>query len=143
MDNTITNSQENQQELNLRERPLLLVVEDNADNYRLYECLLRKEFDLIHAWNGEEAIGMFKAALPDLILMDIKMPVMDGYTSFSEIRRLSSTVPVIAVTAYAYASDEQKAIEYGFSDYLSKPIQSAELKRKIKYYLAEIPEEFK
>ncbi len=119
----------------LREKPLLLIVEDNADNFRLYECLLRKEFDLLHAWNGEESINMYRLHLPDLILMDIKMPVMDGYEAFTEIRKLSYGVPIIAVTAYAYASDEQKAIEHGFTDYLSKPIQSAELRSKIKSYL--------
>ena len=60
-------------------RPRLLVAEDNPSNYKLVEVLLRRDYDLLHAWNGEEAVALFADCRPDLVLMDINMPVMDGY----------------------------------------------------------------
>ena len=81
-------------------RPRLLVAEDNPSNYKLVEVLLRRDYDLLHAWNGEEAVALFADCRPDLVLMDINMPVMNGYEATAEIRKLSESVPIIAVTAF-------------------------------------------
>ena len=109
----------------------LLVAEDDASNYRLVEVLLGKEYNLIHAWNGEEAVLLFKEDKPDLVLMDINMPLMNGYESIKKIRELSDNVPVIAVTAYASEEDKIKIMNSGFNDLFPKPIHAVLLKEKI------------
>jgi CheY-like chemotaxis protein len=95
------------------------------------ETLFGKQYQLYHALNGQEAIDMFETYHPDLILMDIKMPVMDGYEATQEIRKYSAKVPIIAVTAFAYASDEQRVMENGFDGYMPKPINARQLKAQI------------
>ena len=112
-------------------RPRLLVAEDNPSNYKLVEVLLRRDYDLLHAWNGEEAVALFADCRPDLVLMDINMPVMNGYEATAEIRKLSESVPIIAVTAFAFASDEQKVLQSGFDGYMPKPINAPQLKKQI------------
>ncbi len=109
------------------DRPTLLVAEDNESNYFLISSLLEDDYNLLHAWNGREAVEMFSEHRPDLILMDINMPLMDGYESTRNIRQLSETVPVIAVTAYAFASDRTRIMESGFNSYVSKPINADRL----------------
>lgn len=109
----------------------ILIAEDNSSNYRLFESILKPEYKLIHAWNGKEAVELFHRHKPQLILMDIKMPVMDGYEATAEIRKVSSNVPIIAVTAYAFAQDEQRIIKSGFDAYTAKPINGKVLKDKI------------
>ena len=71
---------------------------------------------------------MFKQYNPQIILMDINMPVMDGYEATKEIRKYSAKVPIIAITAFAYASDEQRVMESGFDGYMPKPINARLLK---------------
>ena len=112
-------------------RPRLLVAEDNPSNYKLVEVLLRRDYDLLHAWNGEEAVALFADCRPDLVLMDINMPVMNGYEATAEIRKLSESVPIIAVTAFAFASDEQKVLQSGFDGYMAKPINALQLRTQI------------
>jgi len=68
----------------------ILIAEDNPSNYKLFKTILEKEYTLLHAWNGLEAINLFKEAQPSLILMDIKMPVLDGYEATTEIRKFRS-----------------------------------------------------
>ncbi len=109
----------------------ILVAEDHDSNYRLIESILKKDYNLVHAWNGEEAVAMFKEHNPQLILMDINMPVMDGYEATKEIRKFSTKVPIIAVTAFAYASDEQRVMENGFDAYMAKPINANQLRGQI------------
>lgn len=109
----------------------ILVAEDHDSNYHLIESILKKDYNLIHAWNGEEAVNLFKEHNPQLILMDINMPVMDGYEATKEIRKYSRQVPIIAVTAFAYASDEQRVMENGFDAYMPKPINANQLKGQI------------
>lgn len=113
------------------ERPTLLVAEDNESNYFLMSSLLEDDYNLLHAWNGREAVEMFSEHRPDLILMDINMPLMDGYEATRNIRRLSETVPVIAVTAYAFASDRTRIMESGFNSYVSKPVNADRLLSEI------------
>ncbi len=114
-----------------RSEVTILIAEDNSSNYRLFESILKPEYKLIHAWNGKEAVELFYQHKPQLILMDIKMPVMDGYEATAEIRKVSASVPIIAVTAYAFAQDEQRIINSGFDAYTAKPINGKILKDKI------------
>ena len=112
-------------------RPRLLVAEDNPSNYKLVEVLLRRDYDLLHAWNGEQAVELCRKEHPHVILMDINMPVMDGYEATAEIRKQSADVPIIAVTAFAFASDEQKVLSSGFDGYMPKPINARQLKTQV------------
>ncbi|MCC8170235.1 MAG: response regulator [Parabacteroides sp.] len=116
-----------------KDKLTLLIAEDDSSNYKLYDMML-KEYTLFHAWNGEEAVVLFKQHRPDVILMDIKMPKMDGYEATAEIRKLSASVPIIAVTAFAFAEDEQRILQSGFDAYLSKPINIPELKKAIRSF---------
>lgn len=109
----------------------ILVAEDNPSNYKLLEVILSKRFHLVHAWNGREAVEMFKEHNPQLILMDIQMPEMNGYEATEQIRALSPTVPIMALTAYAYASDEEKILQSGMNSYMSKPINFKVLNERI------------
>lgn len=111
-----------------RNKLTILVAEDNASNYKLFESILRYDYHLIHAWDGMEAVEMFREHNPQIVLMDINMPVMDGYEATREIRKYSAKIPIIAVTAFAYASDEQKVMESGFDGYMPKPINAKLLK---------------
>ena len=112
-------------------RPRLLVAEDNPSNFKLVEVLLRRDYELVHAWDGRQAVDMFAEVHPDLVLMDINMPVMNGYEATAEIRKLSESVPIIAVTAFAFASDEQMVLQSGFDGYMAKPINALQLRTQI------------
>ena len=105
----------------------ILIAEDVYENYFLLETILGKRYQLYHAWNGQEAIDMFETYHPDIILMDIKMPVMDGFEATRKIRALSK-VPIIALTAFAFERDKKTARECEFTDYVVKPINIKELK---------------
>lgn len=109
----------------------ILIAEDNESNYKLFASILKGEYQLIHAWDGQEAVEMFKQYNPQIILMDINMPVMDGYEATKEIRKYSAKVPIIAITAFAYASDEQRVMESGFDGYMPKPINARLLKAQL------------
>lgn len=109
----------------------ILIAEDDPSNYLLFEILLKQDYRLYHANNGIEAIELFKCHQPQLILMDIKMPEMDGYEATAYIRKLSATIPIIAITAYAFPEDKERILQQGFNDYLSKPISSKVLRKKI------------
>lgn len=114
-----------------RDEVTLLIAEDNVSNFKLFETILRKDYHILHAWNGEEAVELFKAHNPHIVLMDVNMPVMDGYEATEEIRKISADVPILAVTAYAYASDEQRILSKGFDGYTAKPINPTILRSKI------------
>lgn len=116
-------------------KPIILIAEDNPSNLQLFESILKKEYQLVHAWNGQEAVKLFKTTHPHLILMDIKMPGMDGYEATREIRKYSDTIPIIAVTAYAFATDESQIKQNGFTDYTAKPVNAIGLKKLIIQYL--------
>lgn len=108
----------------------LLIAEDNESNYTLIKAIL-KDYNLLHAWNGKEAIDLYRIYHPDMILMDLKMPVMDGYQATEEIRKGNTIIPIIAVTAFAFAEDEQRVSQSGFNGYVAKPIKPNDLKKKI------------
>lgn len=105
----------------------ILVAEDNESNYELVSAILSDDYNLFHAWNGRQAIEMFKECNPQLILMDINMPEMDGYEATRAIRKLSTDIPILALTAYAYASDEERILASGMNAYMSKPVNAQQL----------------
>lgn len=108
-------------------RRTILIAEDMDDNYLLYKIYLEKHYDLIRATNGEEAVSKYLECNPDIILMDIGMPVVDGHQATDAIRQLSSDIPIVAVTAFAYDEDRRKVMSRGFNGYLSKPLNKDEL----------------
>lgn len=114
-----------------KDKLTILIAEDNDSNYRLFESILGNEYNLIHAWDGGEAVELFREHEPEIVLMDINMPVMNGYEATKEIRKYSKKVPIVAITAYAYASDEQKVMANGFDAYMPKPINANQLKKQI------------
>ena len=109
----------------------VLVAEDMEDNYRLCEAILASRYELYWAHNGEEAISLFLKNQPDIILMDIRMHEVNGYEATEAIRQMSATVPIIALTAFAYEEDRQKIMQSGFTDFLTKPISSRILLGKL------------
>ena len=115
-------------------RKKILVVEDNEDNRRILVYRLRKigDFEISEAQNGLEAIEMTEKNTPDLIFMDLKMPVMDGWEATKRIRQMEggSAVRIIALTAQAMAGDEEKALAIGCDDYLAKPVVDPSLVRQ-------------
>lgn len=114
----------------------ILIVEDQEDNSELFKEYLSGlgyQFEL--AKNGLEAIEMVRNTVDfDLVLMDIKMPVMQGDESLYEIRKIYPDLPVIAVTAYALAGDRELFLKKGFNDYVSKPMDLLLLKKLIEKY---------
>lgn len=115
--------------------PVLLIAEDTDSNFLLLSLLLKKEYEIRRAKNGLEAVQLFRELAPDLILMDIKMPEMDGLEATEMIRRENQTIPIIAITAFAFDKDRQRALSVGCNDYLSKPISADILKRKLRKFL--------
>lgn len=114
----------------------ILIAEDIAENYLLLQTLFQKQYELYHAWNGAEAVELYKKYHPDLILMDIKMPGMDGFEATRQIRSLSTEVPIIALTAFAFEKEKQKARECHFTDYVVKPIDIAHIRNLVKRILS-------
>ena len=117
----------------------ILIVEDQEDNRRILRDLLGNAgYELVEAESGEEALTAVEAQRPDLILMDIQLPVMDGYEATRRIRSNPDmkAVPVIAMTAYALAGDEAKALAAGCNAYITKPYSPRALLAKVKEYLA-------
>ena len=116
----------------------LLLVEDNEMNRdMLSRRLLRKGYDVILAVDGEEAVRAAAADLPDLVLMDMSLPVIDGWEATRRIKASAPTahIPVIALTAHAMAGDRDKALAAGCDDYDTKPIELARLIDKIEALL--------
>lgn len=116
----------------------ILVVEDNHDNMTLIvDVLLSLDHEVIQAVDGEEGVEMAQREVPDLILMDLSLPRMDGWTATRKIKaddRLE-TIPIIALTAHAMYGDRERAIEAGCDDYITKPINLPELMGKLQEYL--------
>jgi CheY-like chemotaxis protein len=105
----------------------ILLVEDNANNRYLETFLLESRgFTVVHAANGFEALSQARLERPDLILMDIQMPEMDGYEAARALRETSEVahIPIVAVTSYAMVGDRERALRLGFVAYLEKPIST-------------------
>ena len=102
----------------------ILVAEDNDSNYILMNYILKKHYEYFRARNGQEAVELAETEKPDLILMDLKMPVMDGLEATRLIKAKTPDLPIIALTANAFDSDRHAALEAGCDDFLSKPVSS-------------------
>jgi two-component system cell cycle response regulator DivK len=116
----------------------ILLVEDNEMNRdMLSRRLERKGFDVVMAVDGQAGVEMASSANPDLILMDLSLPVIDGWEATRRIKADAATrqIPVIALTAHAMAGDEQKALEAGCDDYDTKPVDFKRLLGKIDTFL--------
>ena len=112
----------------------ILLVEDNELNRdMLTRRLKRKGFNVVSAQNGQEAIDMSKSENPDIILMDLSLPVIDGWTAAKKLKGDATTksIPIIALTAHAMKGDREKALEAGCDDYDTKPIDLERLLDKI------------
>ena len=115
---------------------VLIVEDDEAGYYYLKTVLERTGLVVLRASNGQEAVEMCLAnSAISLVLMDINLPVMNGYLATQKIKLLFPEMPVIAQTAYAVSGDREKALEAGCNDYLAKPIQVKQLMEKIDRYL--------
>ena len=113
----------------------ILIAEDEDSNFDLLKAILGRKYRLIRARDGMEAVMSYDEAKPDLILMDIKMPNLDGLEATKIIRELSTTVPIIAQSAYAYQQDQIAAMDVGCNDFIAKPISQAKLKDMINKWL--------
>ena len=113
----------------------VLIAEDTDSNYILTKAILGKEYHLERAKDGMEAVNMFVEINPDIILMDMKMPNLDGLDATKIIRELSPGVPIIALTAFAYDHDRKAALEAGCNDFLTKPFTQEKLKETIKKWV--------
>ena len=117
----------------------ILVVEDQEDNRRILRDMLGNAgYELIEAESGEEALKAVETQRPVLILMDIQLPVMDGYEATRRIRSKPElrSIPIIAVTSYALAGDEAKALAIGCNAYVAKPFSPRALLGKVREQLA-------
>jgi two-component system cell cycle response regulator DivK len=116
----------------------ILVVEDTEDNRRIIRDLLTSfNYELLEAADGAEGVALAESRRPDLILMDIQLPVMDGYEATRRIRAMPGLerVPIIAVTSYALSGDEAKARAAGCDGYIAKPFSPRELLAVIRKFL--------
>ena len=115
----------------------ILVVEDQEDNRQILRDLLAAHYEVTEAENGEEALAAVARERPDLILMDIQMPIMDGYEATRRIKADPATrsLTIVAVTSHAMDGGEQKARAAGCDDFVSKPFSPRELLAKVRQYL--------
>ena len=113
----------------------ILIAEDTDSNYDLLNAILSKQYRLVRANDGMEAVLLYDEVKPDLILMDIKMPNLDGLEATKIIRELSATVPIIAQSTFAYEHDVKAAMEAGCNDFIAKPIAQSKLKEVINKWL--------
>lgn len=118
------------------QKPTILVADDIDSNFMLVEAILGKGYNLIRAKDGTEALLLFKNVHPDLILMDIKMPNIDGIEATRLIRSYSASVPIVALSAYAFDSDRQRALDAGVNDFITKPFHKADLERAAQKWTA-------
>jgi two-component system, cell cycle response regulator DivK len=117
----------------------ILLVEDNEMNRdMLSRRLIKKGYDLVMAMDGEQAIEMARSESPDLILMDISLPGLDGWEATRRLKAMPETqaVPIIILTAHAMAGDREKCLEAGCDDYDTKPVEFPRLLGKIQGFLA-------
>ena len=113
----------------------VMVAEDEESNYELVRIVLQKRYNLIRAHNGIEAVTMFEEEKPDLILMDIRMPEMDGLDATRIIKEVNQEVPVIALSAYAFPENIREAKAAGCDEFMAKPFKVEDLIELIRHYI--------
>ena len=123
------------EKIHMTKQVCILIAEDTDSNYDLLNAILGKQYRLVRANDGMEAVLLYDEVKPDLILMDIKMPNLDGLEATKIIRELSATVPIIAQSAFAYEHDVKAAMEAGCNDFIAKPIAQSKLKEVINKWL--------
>ena len=117
----------------------ILVIEDTKDNRKILRDLLTYSgYEIIEAEDGATGVAMAAAQVPDLILMDIQLPVIDGYEATRRIKADPATrhIPIVAVTSYALAGDEAKTRDAGCDGYIAKPYNPRDLLQKVREFLA-------
>ncbi|NLX08574.1 MAG: response regulator [Chloroflexi bacterium] len=118
----------------------ILVVEDNPDNRILItDVLASLKYTVLVAIDGEQGIALAESEIPDLILMDLSLPKMDGWAAATQIKQNPALahIPIIALTAHAMVGDREKALQAGCNDYISKPIDLRELSSKLTHFLSD------
>ena len=113
----------------------ILIAEDNDSNYMLMTYILKGHYEVFRAFNGREAVAKAKAENPDMVLMDIKMPIMDGLEATRLIRAEMPDLPIIALTANAFDNDRQQAMAAGCNDFVSKPVNATHCLELIAKYI--------
>lgn len=116
----------------------ILLVEDNEDNRIIYTTVLRHVgFDVIEAHDGVQAIALARSERPDLILMDISIPRIDGWEATRILRQDPDTrdIPIIALTAHALHDDRERAVQVGFTSYLAKPVEPRAVVAEVKRWI--------
>lgn len=118
------------------EDKVILVVEDVDTNKIFFDAALRKtNAKILWAKDGKEAITLYKDNRIDLVLMDLQLPIMDGYTATREIKKIDASIPIIAQTAHVMSGEREKCLEAGCDDYLAKPIRLQILMDTLSKYL--------
>ena len=115
----------------------ILIAEDNDSNFVLMSYILKKYYQFERARNGREAVEMVDKNQYDIVLMDIKLPIMNGLEATKAIKEKHPDLPILALTANAFDSDRQLAMDAGCDDFLSKPVSSEECLETIKRYIGE------
>jgi CheY-like chemotaxis protein len=113
----------------------ILIVEDIELNLELLIQILEDDYHLISARDGEQGVALTHQHQPDLVLMDISLPIMDGYEATRTIRKTFPSLPVIGLSAHAMSGDREKALAAGCTDYLTKPVDEDLLLQKLREYL--------
>ena len=116
----------------------ILVIEDNEQNMYLVKFILEKYgYQIIQARSGDEGIQQAQQHKPDLVLLDIQLPVMDGYSVARELRKMQvmAEIPIVAVTSYAMPGDRENALKAGCSGYIEKPINPETFITEVEHYL--------
>lgn len=120
----------------------ILLVEDNEDNRIIYTTVLRHVgYDVIEALDGVQAIALARSAKPDLILMDISIPEIDGWEATRILRQdpTTSGIPIVALTAHALQDDREKAAQVGFTSYLAKPVEPRAVVAEVRRWIGGTP----
>ena len=112
-----------------KDKPVVLVAEDTESNFILVSTVLKKKYTIFWAHTGMEALEIYHREHPDIILMDVRMPELDGLETTRRIRQEDTQTPIIALTAFAFDSDKTKSLEAGCNAYLSKPVNAVKLKQ--------------
>jgi two-component system cell cycle response regulator DivK len=118
----------------------ILVADDNAASRELVrEVLAAPGREILEAAQGQEALNRIEESRPDLVLLDIQMPVLDGFAVLYRLRRTPALahIPVVALTAFAMQGDRQRALAAGFDEYITKPIDAAALRRQVRVLVPE------